>query len=228
MSTTRTDRIGKTSNLLVIQRSIATKSGDKKGKWLQVEQELHINNEVSLACSAFLQPFRMLTPNSCSENSPTLSSPSLLTSKQGFPEGHFVAITTILDGGARVYDDDVVKSHKNVNQALAAYKCQPYLLFYKRKKKASRVTIDISSSSDLDLDLALPFANSFSEIEFLDTTGPTSKDALETTNDILRMEVQEHKVEKMVDLADADAVEEGDKVHKNQVSWLWTIDTPSI
>lgn len=45
MSTTRTDRIGKTSNLLVIQRSIATKSGDKKGKWLQVEQELHINNE---------------------------------------------------------------------------------------------------------------------------------------------------------------------------------------
>lgn len=128
-----------------------------------------------------------------------------------------MAITTILDGGARVYDDDVVKSHKNVNQALAAYKCQPYLLFYKRKKKASRVTIDISSSSDLDLDLALPFANSFSEIEFLDTTGPTSKDALETTNDILRMEVQEHKVEKMVDLADADAVEEGDKVHKNQL-----------
>lgn len=40
MSTTRTDLVEETGDLPVVRRSIVTRNGEKKGKWLEVEQEL--------------------------------------------------------------------------------------------------------------------------------------------------------------------------------------------
>lgn len=39
MSTTCTDLIKETGDLLIVWRSIVTRSGEKAGKWLQVEQD---------------------------------------------------------------------------------------------------------------------------------------------------------------------------------------------
>lgn len=93
-------------------------------------------------------------------------------------QGHFVTVTTMQDGRAKVYDDDGTKMCESVDRAFANYKAQPYLLFYERKNGAGRVTTDLSNSSDLDLPLALPLdlaldspvTGSSSEIEFVDAT----------------------------------------------------------
>lgn len=93
-------------------------------------------------------------------------------------QGHFVTVTMMQDGRAKVYDDDGTKMCESVDRAFADYKAQPNLLFYKRKNRAVRVTIDLSNSSDLDLPLALPLdlaldspvTGSLSEIKFFDAT----------------------------------------------------------
>jgi hypothetical protein len=47
MTTTRTDVIEETGDLVIVRRSIVTRSGEKTGRWLKVEQELCVKEQVS-------------------------------------------------------------------------------------------------------------------------------------------------------------------------------------